>query len=209
MSKKMDGKVMKNVKTGILILLCMLVLVGCASNKPQAVVNKLLSSIKDFDAEAISDCLVPDSSADIYDGLIDFQSDTGEWSADVLSYIKDNAQKITYEIVDSQVSGDNANVEVKINYVNAYPIFKATGEDYAAKKKSETFMIIKMTREEEQQFIASTMKEKINLLGETYDEMNTTVFLEKIDGTWFVKSLSSELVDVLTSGYISTDEVRR
>ena len=105
---------MRNI-VRILCMLIVLLLAGCASDKPETTVSNFIEAGKKFDVVKMSENINPseiDSKEKVED-IAKMDDDSEEqYQKYFFDYFKDNAAKITYKINSSTIDGDRANVVV-------------------------------------------------------------------------------------------------
>src|SRR5699024_2501075 len=120
-----------------------------------------------------------------------------------LDYIKSNAKKITYEIKESKIDGDNATVAVDFKYVNGGPLLKATFGEYMKEAFASAFTGKELTDEENSEIFISAMEAQSEKMEETFTEKTLNIECVKIEDNWYIDDPSDELLDVIMSGILS------
>jgi hypothetical protein len=194
---------LKAVKTFLLFALALVTLAGCSSAKPDSTVEQLFKAIQNFDFEAISLTIAPSARVAAGVSIADFQDQSNELPAEFFDYIKKNASKVTFKITDSQTTDDKAIVTVSTKYVDAGPIVKASLGEFIAQAMGFAFSSTDMTEDQSKQLFMSIMNEQIETLDEQFAEKTTQIELELVDKNWYISALSDDMLDVITSGFLS------
>lgn len=194
---------LKTVKIFLLFALILVTLVSCSSVKPDATVEQLFKAIQKFDFQAISFTIAPSARVAAGVSISDFQNQSNELPKEFFDYLKKNASKVTFKITDSQTTDDKAVVTVSTKYVDAGPIVKASIGEFFAKALGFAFSSTEMTEDQSTQMFMSIMNEQIETLDEQFAEKTVQIELEMVDKTWYVSALSDDLLDVITSGFLS------
>lgn len=194
---------MKKNKFFLGIVLALFTLVSCSSAKPDPTVEQLFTAIQKLDFEAISLTITPSARVAAGVSIADFQNQSNEMPAEFFDYLKKNASKVTFKIKDSQIMGDNAIVTVTTKYVDSTPIVNATIGEFFSKALGLAFSSTQITDEQSTQMFISIMNEQIESLDEQFAEKTIQIELEKVDKNWYVSALSDEMLDVITSGFLS------
>jgi hypothetical protein len=120
-----------------------------------------------------------------------------------LTYIKSRASKMTYEITNSEINGDNASVTVKAKYIDGGIILKAAMGEVITKAMSLAFSGQEPTDDEMNKLFLDTINEKANSISDTYKEVTLKIDCVKSDGKWYILEVSDDLVDVVSLGFLS------
>ena len=203
MAPNLRRGILKIVKNLLLFALVLVTLVSCSSAKPDSTVEQLFKAIQKFDFEAISLTITPTARVAAGVSISDFQNQSNELPTEFFDYLKKNANKVTFKITDSQTTDEKAIVTVTTKYVDAGPIVKASIGEFFSKALGLAFSSTEMTEEESTQMFMSIMNEQIDTLDEQFAEKSIQIELEKVDKTWYVSALSEDLLDVITSGFLS------
>lgn len=203
MAPNLRRGILKIVKTFLLFTFMLVTLVSCSSAKPDSTVEQLFKAIQKFDFEAISLTITPTARVAAGVSISDFQNQSNELPAEFFDYLKKNASKVTFKITDSQTTDEKAIVTVTTKYVDAGPIVKASIGEFFAKAFGLAFSSTEMTEEESTQMFMSIMNEQIETIDEQFAEKSIQIELEKLDKTWYVSALSEDLLDMITSGFLS------
>ena len=186
-----------------LILALTLALTGCG-NKPETAIDKFFSAIKTYDSEAMSKALTPSETDNLGSASEYLKENTNPLEAPFIDYLKGNAAKITYEVTGTKVDGDEATVTVKCKYVDGSALFGNIIKDLFAEFMSSTLEGKDLTEEELQQMGVDLLNDNIATAPETFTEKTIDVACVKVEGKWYVKSVSDELADVVSSNLFST-----
>lgn len=188
---------MKKILAIGLILALVLAMTGCGS-KPETAVDNFFAAVKSFDSEGMSKALAPAATDNL--GLAsDYVNETVDpIAAPFVDYLKDNAKKITYEVTGTKVDGDEATVTVKCKYVDGSSLFNKIVEALFPKIMAAALSGKELTEEDMTQMGVEVLNENIAAATETFTEKTIDIPCVKIDGTWYVKLVGPELVDVIS-----------
>lgn len=185
-----------------MVLAAMLIsVIGCSKVKPEEVVSTYFDAYQKQDVETMDTVVIASSTQETVE-TNEAEDDT-EYVEYFEDYLKTNAEKMTYKVIDSEVDEDKAVVTVDCRYVNGGPLLKATISEVFQKMIGMAFAGIEMSEEETNQMFLSTMKEQSKTIGETYKETTIKIDCVKQDGKWFIAEVSDEMSDILTSGFTS------
>ena len=119
---------MKKFISSLLLVMMIISLTACGSSTPSAkkTVEQYLSAAKKLDAETMSELVIPSNTedAEIMENLT--LEDEDSYSKFFAKFFKDNANKMTYNILESTENGDEANVSVETKYIDGGPLIAAT-----------------------------------------------------------------------------------
>ncbi len=198
---------MKKIFNCLIVLALGLALSGCSSNtaQPQDTVDQFIEYAIDFNFADMYG-LIENGDAmalDQVDEMLYPTDEEDDYAQYFIDYLKDNAQKIQYEVVSSEVDGENAVVTVECTYVDGGTVLVKTMQQYFIQALSQAFSGVELTDEEYSQMFIDIMDEQIA----TYQEntLSATVVFElvNIDGTWYISDVSDEIADVILSGFIT------
>ena len=196
---------MKRISCLFLSLALILGITGCAAEKkPEDAVKSFMEAAKAFDFEAMAAYVNPDNVGDL-ESLTD-ESDSTELEQYFLDYLKESAAKITYEIGSAVISGDTATVTVTCNYVDSSEVLTQTISDFFIEALSAAFSGTELTDEQMNTMMMEIMEENKSSIEETYVDATIDVSCVKIDGVWYVDTVSDEMGDVITSNFLSASE---
>ena len=197
----------KQSVTALLFLSVLLLFTACIGKKPENTVDKFCAAIIAFDGETASQYTIDGSSKDFVPQL-DAETSSGTNMEPIISYIKENATKITYEIGDVTVNDDSATVTVHFTFVDASPIMVATAGDYL----SQAFLLVLSGADDStiESLIVTIFQEKVDTIDTEEKSVDIEFDCEKIDNDWKIAPLSSEsqedLFAVLTSNITNAAE---
>lgn len=193
----------------LIVLFCIIVvasLVGCSAPKPESTVSEFIEAGKKFDIVKMAQTFNPsnESNKEIMEDFTREDSESeNQYQAYFFDYFKENAKKITYQIKNSTIEGDQATVTVDFKYVNGGPLLKATIGEVFTKVIAMAFSGVELSDEEMEQMFISTMKNQQNTVEELFIEKTIDIKLVLIDKQWYIDEPSDELLDVFTSNFVS------
>src|SRR6056297_215756 len=110
---------MRKLISLLLILTLVLLTIGCSSQaNPETAVKNYLEAVKKFDVETMNS-LMAEPEEDYFKEMLE---DEGEMATYFMDYIKDNAKKIEYEIINTKTEDNTAKVDVKAKFINGSPL---------------------------------------------------------------------------------------
>lgn len=196
---------MKTVKI-VLLAIILISLVGCTPSKPDATVKTFFEAVQRFDFDEMANTIVPDKQIEVLVEISDIQTENDEMPKEFYDFLKLNSGKLTYKILDTQVTGDKATVSVSVNYVDAGSIIQATLGEFFVKMLGLSFGATEPTEDMTEEMFMTLLNEQIELQEEEYKEKTVEVNLEKIDDRWYVADINDDLLDIIMSGFISALE---
>ncbi len=190
-------------KLMILVLMASLSF-GCgASSKPDDVVKDFFEAAKTFDMEAMVATIVPENTlAAEYTKEIMSDEEFGDYPEEVLSYLEENASKITYKITSSEVDGDKATVMVDVNYIDSYPLIEEMFTEYMTQAFALALSGQEVTDEQYEQLMTDIFKDKMENMEDNFKDVSLEIPCEKVDGKWYIADVDEEMMDVFLSGFI-------
>lgn len=194
---------MKKVFNVFLILAIVLSVAACSSQpKPETTVSEFIEAAKMFDFDKMSSEINPASSPS-KEKISELEEGPEENSYEkyFMDYLKSNAKKITYEIKDSVIDGDNATVTVDFKYVDGGPLIKATIGDVFSQVISMAFAGVEMNDDEMSQLFVSSMEEQKGNISESFTERTVDLKCIKIDNKWYLDDIGDDFVDVIISNF--------
>lgn len=186
-----------------LILALTLALTGCGS-KPETAVDKFFGAVKNYDAEAMTKALPPSETDNLGAASEYLVETTDPLAVPFMDYLKGNASKITYEVTGTKVDGDQATVTVNCKYVDGSAILGEIIQELFTEFMTAAFSGQDLSEEEMQQIGVDLLKEKMETTTETFTEKTMDIDCIQVDGTWYVKTVSDDLLDVLSSNLFTT-----
>lgn len=176
-----------NLKLFILLLLAVCgCLVGCGTNKAEAVVKNYFESMKNSDVDEMKTLIKNTEKTDTKNNvLIDV----------MLLYAQEYHTNIEYTIEGSMIDKDTATIDVEVKYINLGPIVKLALTDLVNNSISSAFMGVELEDDDMDALFRSYFekhKEDISVLPKTE---TLKVECEKIDGKWKI-IYSDELINI-------------
>ncbi len=193
---------MKKSLSVILVLAIILALSACGT-KPETAVDGYFTAAKAFDPEGMK-AMVDPANEEAVSAIAEFSDGSeDEYTKYFQDYLKESAKKITYTISGSEVDGDTAIVTVECKYIDGGPILSATVAEAFKKMMGIAFSGAELTEEETNQMFLDIMNEQTESLEETYKETTVKINCIKKDSTWYIADVNDDLLDVVTSGFVS------
>lgn len=189
----------KKVFWGLFItIMCVISLTGCGKN-PKSVVNKFCAGMKSLDYAKMNECLLdPD------DKITDpFEGEDEELEV-FNTFIKEQSGNIKYKVLDSDVDGEEATVNVKFKYIDASPVIKSAMGEYF----SQAFGMALAGASEEQMsnLLLTIFQQKLSETTLSTTESIVTVKCKKKDGEWKVAEVSDDIANVITCNILKAFE---
>lgn len=191
---------MRNWRTIAVSMLSLALLAGCSGAKPESTVDEFFTAGQKLDTEAMAAAVLSTNEEEVTDPEELLTDDSNEY---LLEYFKTNAEKMTYEVTESEVDGDKAVVTVNAKYVDGAPLIQATISSAFMKMLPLAFSGTEMTEEQTNQVFADTMKEQEEIVSETFKEATLKIDLVKEDNEWYITEITDEMMDVVMSGFMS------
>lgn len=196
----------KKVSIIVFIVIMSLTLSACSSQaKPEDTVAELFKAMKNFDLELMRTKINP-NSIDEDDQVFDFNEEDDVFVEYLIEYVKSNADKISYEIKESEINEDKAVVDVDVKYIDGAPLFRATFTQYMQEVFALAFIQDDLTDEENAEIFINAMEEQKEKAEEAFTEKTLKVECIKIDDQWYIEDASDELLDVAMSNFLSVAE---
>lgn len=174
------------------MVMLLAILTGCGK-KPDATVDAFCKALQNSDDATISTLTV--DGKDVNDNESDEVNEFEE-------YIKELNKDIKYEIVDSSVDGDNAEVIVKFTYSDAREVIGEVITEYISKAFEVAF-----SGEADETDSDKVLQEILNDKKKTVElgEAKQTITFKcvKKDGNWLISDIPDEMLDV-ASGNLAT-----
>ena len=203
----------KKINILLIVMAMTLILSGCAKkevpmktvkvDEPIEVVTEFIEAMKEFDIDEMTTKVKPDQRGEL-DKINSFQQGNKDESAEYLfDFMKGNAEKINYEVLDSNTEGDRASINVNFNYVDGTPLYKATIKEYIKKTVSLAVTGKKRTNEETFKLIVQIMKDKKDSVELPMVDKAVLIDCVKIDNEWYIEQLNEDIMDVASSNLLS------
>lgn len=191
---------MKKVVSMFLALTMALSFSACRVAKPEDTIDSYLAAYKVFDTEKMdSYVLVPDNATDET-----MAEDDDAYINFFVDYIKENANKMTYRITNSEMSGSNAVVTVEFKYVDGSPLMRSVMGVFMQRMFAEAFSGKESSDEDVEGMLTELLHQEIGKTIEIYKEVTLQIDCVLQDKTWHIATESDALQDVLTSGVFFT-----
>jgi hypothetical protein len=187
---------MKRIASLALVFALALSLVGCSGSKPDTVITTFCNAVKAFDFETAATCM-ENGSNDFEDPYDDAELEEDLMSEQVMSYLKDCASQLTYQLGEATIDGDAASVPVSISYVDASPVITSALGEYIAQALGLAFSGADEAQMEE--LFGSIFMEKTESV-QTAMASDTVVFkCVKVDGDWKIAEFDDDAQTVITN----------
>lgn len=181
----------------MLIAAMLFVLAGCAEKaKAEDTVKEFCEAMKAFDLEKISS-LVSDRKAFDESEYADMLGDGANEVAFLLDYLKENAAKMEYEIVNAREDGEKGIVSARFQYVDASDVVSNALTDYISKAIGLVFS--GASEEELKEGLEDSFKESIKTTDAGEVEAEVEFSLTKTDGKWMIDKAPVETASVMLS----------
>ena len=190
----------------ILASILVISLVGCnnstnstssaKSAKPEDAVEVFLKNTENLDFNEMSKDINPDSK-DTLDELKDMESD----DTSLMEYFRKNAPKMTYEIKDSKVDGDNATVTVDFEYIDGTYAFEDASSKLVEEVLNQAEDEKEMTDDETQTFFSDAVNKYES--EDIFTKKTIEIDCIKKGDKWYVKDINDDLYNVITCNYQS------
>jgi len=196
---------MRKLISLLLILTLVLLTIGCSSQaNPETAVKNYLEAVKKFDVETMNS-LMAEPEEDYFKEMLE---DEGEMATYFMDYIKDNAKKIEYEIINTETEDNTAKVDVKAKFINGSPLIIETFGEFFKNLMAEAFSGNELSEEETEALMIEIMEEKSKEIETEFVETEFTINLVKKDNNWYLEEVSDELTNVVTSNFFKAfDEI--
>jgi len=198
---------MKNILIILIISFAIFAFSGFKSNdielewgsKPEDTIESFFEAINTYDFEKIK-ALTFEENIDKIDNLT---SGENKYISNLEEVLKINAEKISYEILESNVEGDKASYKVKCTYIDASRQFgEATG--YIINQVIESSLSgVKLNEEELNKLLAIVFKTKLPEMEEQIIEKPINISCIRIDKKWYIEDITDEIADVMLSNIYS------
>ncbi|MFO7887693.1 MAG: DUF4878 domain-containing protein [Eubacteriales bacterium] len=198
---------MRKLISLLLILTLVLLTIGCSSQaNPETAVKNYLEAVKEFDVDTMNSLMAKPEEDDFQEML----EDEGEMATYFMNYIKNNAKKIEYEIINMKIEDDTAKVDVKAKFINGSPLIIETFGELFKNLMTESFSGNELSEEETEMLIIEIMEEKSQEIETKFVENQFTIDLVKKDNNWYLEKVSDELTNVVTANFFKAfDEINK
>ncbi len=200
---------MKRIVPIILALALVLSLAGCSGKKagPDAAVTAFCGAIQAFDFEKAADCM--EHGVEDWETLYDGQQLEEELDSEpAVTYLKECAAKMTYELGEVKEDGESATVPVTFTYVDAQPVFNAVLDEYIAQA-----FALAMTDADDAEIDAlfdSVFEEQAQSVETNTASVDMDFKCVRVDGEWKIAAFSEDderlINDLVTGNMVSTME---
>lgn len=191
---------MKKATIIALVVVLVFAVTGCGTKlEPKDAIKSFFDGVITFDSAAVTKALAP-AAADNLGSASDYLKATEDPMAKpFVDYLKENATKITYEVTGTKINGDAATVTVKCKYVDGTELFGKIIKELYAKAVASALSGKKLSDKELTQMGVDLFKSESGTVQQTFTEKTIDIPCVKVDGTWYVKEVNDQLVDVVSS----------
>lgn len=195
---------MRKLISFLIITFALCMFSGCGMfQKPETTVSEYIKAATAFDLEKMNSKIAPSNATDKKDISDIIENDEDEYQKYIIDYFKSNAAKITYKIKNTKIDNDSAVVTVDFKYIDGSPLIKASIAEAFSKIMPLAFSGVEVSDDESSQFFITAMETQRKTIKEKYTSKTIDIKCVKIDKQWYIEKSSDELMDVLTSNFIS------
>lgn len=200
------------MKKGISLILALaltLSMIGCGGNKPgpDTAVTGFCDAVKAFDFVTASGYL-EENSDDWQDTYDNEQLEEEFGSAAIVTYLKDCASKMSYEIGEIEENGEEATVPVTFTYVDSDEVIKAVIDEYLVQALALAFSGAE--DEEIEALLDTVFEEQAQSVEAGTATMDLAFNCVKVDGEWKIAAFSeddeSKFANLIASNMIDAME---
>lgn len=199
---------MKKTFLIILILFLVLNLTACSTAKPEKAVSSFLDAMKNGNTEKLYDYIntTQDGSIQIFTEE-DIEEIFSNENEAIDTAFKSAYNKLEYEVLGSEINGDNAIVETKINAPDFASIFSEIIEDSFALALSSSFTTDTEEYNEEamDELINNMIVEKFSSADLPMVENTVKINLIKSDNSWLIDP-DEDFYNALTGNLLTLDD---
>ena len=193
-SEKREARGMRKYARLLLALVLAAALTGCGGgNGPAKVVREFSEAVKKMDYAAMNACLAEEMD-------LDQEEELEEEADSLMTYLKEKAAGITYEIGETKTEEDTASVTVSYTYTDASEAMGEVMKEYVSQALVLAFS--GGSEEEMGQIMEDLIEEKIAgaEIGQTTKEV--TFQCEKTEDGWKISEMPEEIYDVVSCGIL-------
>ena len=201
MNQKEDEK-MKRILSLVLTLSLAITCVGCSNSSPKPVIETFCNAMQSFDMNAMATCM--ENANDVEDPFSNEDLENSFSSGEALNYLKDCVGKMTYEIGETGIDGNEATTTVSFSYTDISPVVTSTLGEYM----SQAFALAFSGADESQMadLFTNIFVEQANTVETGSATADVTFHCVKSDSEWKISDFSDEdsstITDVLTSNMV-------
>lgn len=189
----------KKISLLLAFVLLAMSLTACGA-KPDKSIEEFVGFMRAFDLENMAENILVDGSVPAKD-IIARDTDLGDMPDSYVDYLKDNASKIEYEILETKLDGETGTAKIKFKYVDGTPVLANVMKEYMGElinlAKSEP-----LSKEALDKVLVDLLEKHIEETEVTFVEEELEIPLKKIDGAWYIDGAKYELFNVTMSNYI-------
>ncbi len=182
----------------------LLSLISCGSTElstPESTINSFCSNIQksnyDKAYSSISDSIKENPLLSSLENLGLFNGVLGD-------YIKQNNNKMTYEIDSINEKDGKQKVVVSFSYNSGADILNTALDNYLSELKQSLNKDTEITTEQSYDIFAKNFLSASNSIKSTTNSQEVTFYLEKNNGNYLITNVSENFFDVFTNDFAST-----
>lgn len=180
------------MKKILIILTCMLIMVGCVLDKtPKTATEDLFKKYQKLDDAVLTDLELTTEGTELTNN---------KQKEDYMKAMKMQYSDLKYEIIDEDITGDQASVKVKITVYDFYKIQK-DANDYLESHPDE---FLKNDVHDKDKFMEYKLKNMLDASDRV--EYTITVELEKEDDEWVPTSFDKTTLEKIHGTYNYEEE---
>lgn len=193
------------------ILLLSAGLAGCGGSGPEAAVKDFFKAAQAFDLETMEESLRDEETGlEGPDGddmdLDDLFNDDDFYGTYFQDYLAENAEKISYEIIEVSQDKNQAKVTVSCRYVDASgPLMRSFTQSFT-QLMEYAFSGKEPSEREIEEIFQESLAAEVRDSQEEYKEKDLTIALVKYEGDWLIDPVTEDLLDLVFSGFISAGQ---
>jgi len=193
----------KNHKIVLIIIVALLFLSlgGCNSQgSPEDAVDNFFNYAKSFKLNSITNTFddLDNDSEEMFEEI----SEGNDFPDYLKEYLKENAKKIEYKILNTEKENNAALVTVEVKYVDGGGVIRESFGEVFRTILSESSGGEDLSDEYLDNLFEETMKEKQRVNKEEILEKEIKINLIQSRGKWYIKEMTDNLADIVMSGFI-------
>lgn len=197
---------MKKLFLVMTLIIVSIGLMGCATDKPEKAVERFFTAAKAFDSEKINaelkvnDTSINEAATNLVNGSY------YKFQVHFLDYLKANATKVEYKVIETKVDGDKAAVTVSAKYIDGSPVIRGTMGEVFQTLLGNAFSGVEMTEEETSKMFVDTLTNHISTDEQPIVEKTLVINCVKVDNKWYIGELNADIMDVFMSNFMTVGE---
>lgn len=204
---------MKKIFRLLVVFALIFLLVNCVANRnPKDVVDVFMTSLQQYDWDAMSDC-IDNGETTLTSKLENPFKATSETDMKFLNYLKEGNAKMTYEIVtieaisnDLQQKGqkNQAFVTVNVRYLDYMPILKSAFVDSISNAFTNVFGGKKYNEAELMDLFIQNLDSTIQKSPEFYKDATLKFYCVKVGREWKIANVPEGFDNVATCNVLNS-----